>query len=383
MSKIYAADALIEEAQRATGLDRFDSDSFREGLDVFLGDVNKQELPESGHARMHGSLVKILSDRLETTAYLDTRPELLDQPVERPLFVFGIPRTGTTLLSNLLAADPNRRSALSWEIDNPVPPPTADALYTDPRAIAALEREKQMLAAMPEMGKYYRSSAIYPNECIFFMEHDFKALSLESRGKMPTYREWLFSTDMSSAYSYHRKFLQVHQADAPGIWNLKMPSHILYLDALLAEYPDARLVWAHRDPLTALGSFCSILTLGAQGFTGEADYNYIGQNCLNQELLHIERGMQALDRYGEDRFAHVHYAELTRDPLGTIRSLYAALGDDFTPEAETAMQAWLDDNPQGKFGKHEYKLAAYNLDADAVKPRFEPYISRFNVEAEG
>ena len=93
-----------------------------------------------------------------------------------------------------------------------------------------LEREKQMLAAMPEMGKYYRGSAVYPNECIFIMEHDFKALSLASRAKLPNYRDWLFATDMTSAYEYHKRFLQLHQADAPGIWNLKMPSHILYLD---------------------------------------------------------------------------------------------------------------------------------------------------------
>lgn len=383
MAEPLVADALIAQAQAATGLDDFGGDSFREGLTVLLADANRQEYSDTGYARMKGSLVKILSDRLKVTDYAKQRPAVTKAPVERPVFVFGIPRTGTTLLSNLLACDPARRSALAWEIDDPVPPPTADTLKTDPRAVAALAREKAMLEAMPEIGKYYRSSAIYPNECIFFMEHDFKALSLESRGKMPGYREWLFSTDMSPAYAYHRKFLQVHQADAPGIWNLKMPSHILYLDALLAEYPDARLVWAHRDPLTALGSFCSILTLGAQSFTGTADKQYIGQNCLNQELLHIERGMNALDKYGANRFAHVHYAEMTRDPIGTIRSLYAALGDDFTPEAEAAMRQWLADNPQGKFGKHEYKLTAYDLDAEALKPRFQDYITRFDVEVEG
>ena len=383
MAEKFASDALIEEARRATGLERFDSDSFREGLDVYLADVNRNDLLESGEARMRGSLVKILSDRLKVTAALDARPEVLDQPIERPVFVLGIPRTGTTFLSNLLAADPHRRSALSWEIEEPVPPPTTATLYDDPRALAMLEREKQMLIAMPDMGKYYRGSAVYPNECIFIMEHDFKALSLESRAKLPGYRDWLFATDMTSAYEYHKRFLQLHQADAPGIWNLKMPSHILYIDYLLKVYPDARLVWAHRDPLTALGSFCSILTLGPRAYTGEADMAYIGQNCLYQERLHIERGFEALDRYGEDRFTHVHYADLTRDPIGTIRTLYAALGDDLAPEAEASMRRWIEDNPQGKFGKHEYKLAAYGLDAEALKPTFQPYIDRFGVEVEG
>ena len=110
---------------------------------------------------------------------------------------------------------------------------------------------------------------------------------------------------------------------------------------------------------------------------------YIGQNCLYQEQLHIDRGFEALAKYGEDRFTHVHYADVTRDPIAAVRSLYEALGDELTPDAEAAMLKWLADNPQGKFGKHEYKLAAYGLDAEELKPQFQRYIDRFGVEVEG
>jgi len=378
----YSADALIEEAMTQTGLDRFDSDSFREGLDVLLGDVNRQEMTETGHARMHRSLVQILSNRPKTTDYLDRRPELLDRTIERPVFVFGIPRTGTTLLNNLLASDPARRSPLTWEIDDPVPPATSATLKTDPRAIARLEQERAMLAANPEMGKYYRGSAIYPNECIFFMEHDFKALSLESRGKLPNYRDWLFSTDMRSAYRYHKRFLQLLQADAPGVWNLKMPSHCLWIDTILETYPDARLVWTHRDPFTAMGSFCSIISLGNRSFTGTADPHYVGENCTWQAKQHIDRLMAARERHG-DRIIDVHYADLTRDPLPIMRTLYKALGDEFTPEAEEGMTAWLAENPQNKFGKHEYKLAQYGLSVESLQPVFERYLSAYDVAREG
>ncbi len=383
MGPAIVEDALVDEAVKATGLSDFGGESFREGLGILLGDANRQALSESGQARMQGSIVKALSDRLRVTDYLSKRPELLARPVERPVFVFGIPRTGTTLLSNLLACDPARRSPLTWEIETPVPPATTTTLKSDRRAIAKLAQEKAILEARPEMAKYYRNSATYPNECIFFMEHDFKALSLESRGKMPTYRDWLFSTDMTSAYDYHKRFLQLLQADAPGIWNLKMPSHILYLDALLKVYPDARLVWTHRDPLTCMGSFCSIISLGHMGFTGAADKEYIGQNCLYQAELHANRGMAARDRLGEDRMVDVHYADMTRDPIGTMRRLYAGLGDDFTPEAEAAMRTWLADNPQGKFGKHEYKLAEYGLSVAEVAEKFEPYLTRYDIEKEG
>lgn len=383
MAQPFIADQLIEEAMRATGLDRFDSESFREGLDVYLSDVNRADYSDAGRARMKANLIELLANRLKTTDYLANRPEVLERPVERPVFVFGIPRTGTTLLSNLLECDPARRSPLTWEIDDPVPPATSATLKTDPRAIARLEQEKAMLAARPEMGKYYRNSAIYPNECIFFMAHDFKALALESRGRLPNYRDWLFSTDMTSAYQYHKRFLQLLQADAPGVWNLKMPSHALWIDTILQVYPDARLVWTHRDPFTATGSFCSIISLAHMGFTGRVDTEWLGENCVWQAKQHVDRIMEARDRLGEDRIIDVHYADLVNDPLATVRSLYKALGDEFTPEAEAAMQAWLDDNPQDKFGKHEYKLDRFGLSVEALKPIFEPYLARYDVAREG
>src|SRR5262249_32462683 len=155
------------------------------------------------------------STRLKTTAYLAERPDLLKRPIERPLFVFGVPRTGTTLLSNLLATDPARRSPLTWEIDDPIPPPKANALKTDPRALGRLEMEKHMPPAYPEMGKYSRNAAIYPNECMFFIKQDFKALFWEGRGKLKNYRDWLFNqAALPSTYKYHRRFLQLLQADA-------------------------------------------------------------------------------------------------------------------------------------------------------------------------
>lgn len=383
MSEPLVVDALIEQAHKNTGLDRFDSQSYREGLDILVADLNATGLSEGGQERIAATIVDLLSARLKTTDYLGKRPELLDRPVERPVFVFGIPRTGTTLLSNLLACDPARRSPLTWEIDDPVPPATTATLKTDPRAIAKLEQEKAMLAARPEMGKYYRNSAVYPNECIFFMAHDFKALALESRGKLPNYRDWLFSTDMTSAYDYHKRFLQLLQADAPGTWNLKMPSHSLWLDTIKAVYPDARLVWTHRDPLTAMGSFCSIISLAHMGFMGRVDKEWLAENCSYQAKLHAERIMDFRDRHGEDSMVDVHYSELLSDPIGSMRRLYADLGDDFTPEAEAAMQTWLDENPQGKFGKHEYKLDQYGLSVEQLKAGFERYLSRYDVAREG
>lgn len=384
MPQKLIAEELIEAARTATGLQRFDSESFREGLDILLADASNVDYPEMGIQRFRASVIGALSNRLKTNAYLEQRPELLKRPIERPVFVFGIPRTGTTLLSNLLAADPGRRSPLTWEIDDPVPPPTKDALYTDPRALARLEMERKMLAARPDAGKYYRSSAIYPNECMFFINADFKALMWEGRGKLPNYRDWLFNTaDLTSTYQYHKRFLQLLQAEAPGVWNLKQPSHALWLETLLKTYPDARLVWTHRDPLTATGSFCSLMKMASSAFGLTPDLDYIAKNYSWQAVEHANRIMDSRARLGRDRIIDVHYADLMRDPVGSMRMLYRALNDDFTAEAEQGMRAWLADNPQDKFGKHEYKLAQFGLTPEQVRGMFERYLSEYDVEREG
>jgi Sulfotransferase family len=384
MGPKLVADELIEAARKATGLERFDSESYREGLDVLLADANKVDYPEVGVQRFRGAVIGALSTRLKTTDYLDKHPELLKRPIERPVFVFGIPRTGTTLLNNLLAADPARRSPLSWEIEDPVPPPTTATLYNDPRALARLEMERQMLAARPDIGKYYRFSAIYPNECMFFISHDFKALMWEGRGKLPNYRDWLFQTaDLTSTYLYHKRFLQLLQENAPGVWNLKQPSHALWLETLLKIYPDARLVWTHRDPLTATGSFCSLMKMGNSAFGVQPDLEWLGTNYPWQAVQHANRIMDTRAKLGHERIIDVHYGELMRDPIPTMRKLYKSLGDEFTPEAEQGMRTWLADNPQDKFGKHEYKLAQFGLTPDKVRSMFERYLSAYDVEREG
>jgi hypothetical protein len=383
MKHQLAAESLIEAARNATGLRHFDSESFREGLDVLLADTAKVDYSEGGFEQLRGAIIGALSTRLKSTAYLGQRPELLERPIERPVFVFGIPRTGTTLLSNLLAADSARRSPLSWEIEDPVPPPTKETLYTDPRALARLEAERKMLAAQPGIGKYYRFSAIYPNECMFFISHDFKALIWEGRGRLPNYRDWLFQTDTTSTYQYHKRFLQLLQADAPGTWNLKMPSHALWIPTLLKVYPDARLIWTHRDPLTATGSFCSLMRMGNQAFGATPDIEWLAQNYPWQAVQHANRIMDAREKLGHDRIIDVHYADMIRDPIPTMRKLYKSLGDELTPDAESRMRAWLAENPREKFGRHEYKLAEFGLTAEKVHGMFERYLSEYEVEREG
>jgi hypothetical protein len=188
---------------------------------------------------------------------------------------------------------------------------------------------------------------------------------------------------MTSAYEYHKRYLQILQSKAPGIWNLKMPSHALWLEILFKLYPDARVVWTHRDPFTALGSLCSLVGNVHRRYLGWVDHQWLGETSPHYVAEHGERIMNFRDEYGEDRIYDLHYADLIRDPINTMRRLYEWAGDPFTSEVEIGMSGWMAENPQGKFGKHEYRLAEYGLSEEAVKPLFARYLSRYDIEREG
>lgn len=377
------AQELIDEARRHTCLEDFGGEGFREGLGILIADIaSDAQRSAQCLADNRASIQKALCDRLLVIDAWKQDEAIGSAPVERPVFVLGMPRTGTTMLSNLLAVDPDRRPLLAWELEHPVPPPTAQGLYSDPRALDMLDAARRRLAANPASGRFFRGSPVYPHEDVYVHGHDFKTLMWEAHGTLRDYRDWLFQTDLTSAYEYQKKFLQLHQSLAPGIWSLKMPSHALFIPTLLKVFPDARLIWTHRDPYAATGSYCSLARLSHRRFTGRVDMAWIAENQPWQAAQHLNRAMDARDQLGEQRLIDVHYAQMLRDPLATMRKLYRALGDDFTPQAEHRMRAWLAENPPDKFGKHEYGLEEFGLSKAKLAPLFERYLARYDIEPE-
>ena len=162
-----------------------------------------------------------------------------------------------------------------------------------------------------------------------------------------------------------------------------MPSHALHIRWLLEAYPDARMVWTHRDPITATGSLCSLITNTHCRVMDEPDRAWVAKNYPPQLAEHARRVMARRGEIGHDRIYDLHYAEMMRDPVGAMRKLYAWLGDSFTPEVERGMDAWLTANPQGKWGKHAYKLDEWNLSEETLRPVFADYLAAYDVEREG
>ena len=351
-------------------------------MEVLARSINDcDRINPAGRGRLEGLIVDHLVRRLMIDRYLAANPDALAAEVARPVFVMGMPRTGTTAVINLLACDPARRTVLRWTLEEPVPPPAADRLYTDPRCLAALDRQERALAEGLAGTNIRFEWADSPAECVHVMNHDFKAMQWEASAPMPAYTEFIYSCDMTSAYTLHRRYLQVLQHRAPGPWALKGPSHALWLPTLLSIYPDARLVWTHRDPCTAVASLCSLMANAHRRNCDEADIGYLSRNVPVGLIEHVRRPMAMLDEIG-DRIHHIQFSSLVGGEIETMRRLYAWLGDELTPAVEARMRGWLKQGRQARLGPHRYTLEDFGLQRSAVESLFSDYANRFDIPAE-
>jgi hypothetical protein len=377
---------LVTRACERAGLDDFGEDTWRDGLRLLVDTCESAPgVNPGGRDFVYGQFVDALWNRLRVIDYVKRHPEVSHERIERPLVVLGLPRTGTSLASYLLDQDPLRRSLLTWEAEDSVPPSTPDTLRTDPRCL----KKKAELDVLAEGLKAANIPMVHwdeadgPTECLFVQNQDFKAYLWEAFMPSAAYAEWLLHTDMSSAYAYERMVLQVLQSRAPGTWSLKMPSHAVHIETLLATFPDARIVWAYRDPFKSTASFLRLNYLSRAVLGADIDIDVIVPNVLGQLKEHIARPLATRRRIGDDRFFDLHYAELMRDPIAVMRSLYRWAGDELTDSTERAMRDWLDSHPQDRFGVAPYSLEGSGVTRSDLEPVFAEYLSVFDIELEG
>ncbi len=373
-------DTMLAAAREQTGLSDFGDPSFRAGLDVLVNAWNNEaKLTESGMARIEASTMATLAQRLQVEDYLKANPTLLDAPIEQPLFVFGLPRTGTTLAINLFAADPKARVYMRWEAFNQVPPAAPGALRSDPRCVAEQAKLDMSKQYVPQIAAMHWEDADSSTECQFAMSPSFCAQVYDSQYYVPSYTDWFLNADYLPAFRYHKRLMQLLQGNNPGRWTFKNPWHPLFLGALTSVYPDARLVMTHRDPGDVLGSACSLIHAVRQMYSDQVDPLECGKVLMRTFDAMIARVAAFEAKHGADAIHHIDYKALTGDPLGSVRQAYAHFGEPLTPEAEAAMQATLDANPQGKHGKHEYRLEDYGLSRGQVHEHFADYIERYGI----
>jgi hypothetical protein len=377
-----SADRLVDGALEATGLDDFGAGPWRDGLEVFCDSLNREaNLNDIGVAVHEGSIGHLLAERLRIVDWHRRHPEIAAQEIRRPAIVVGLPRTGTTALAPLLAADRDSRSLRTWEASAPTPPPETATEENDPRIAATQAGVDMSHQLMPDLPRLYYATATSPTETLDLTGMSFRAFQSGGQAHVPTYEDWLVQCDMTGAYAFERGVHQLLQWRCPPLrWTWKNPSDIFFLHEVRTAFPDAVFIWTHRDPYAALSSVCSLIAVVRSFCTDHVDPSSFGPRQIELWADGIERGLAARSELGDDAFADVWMDDLVRDPIATMGQLYDRLGWPFTASAQTAMRAWLADNPRHGRGGHDPAPADFGLDAGAVRERFASYRRRFGRE---
>ena len=374
------AGVLLEEAARKVGLDDFGGGEFREGLEVLLKSLREEaRLNARGVFLMRRTVLRLLSNRLLTEQAFAEAPEMGETPVAQPLFVLGFPRTGTTLLHNLLACDPQARWLRLWEGLYPAPPPRS--LKEDSRIADVEEWALGFAKVAPRLVTAHKLEPRGPEECLWLIEHTFTDLIFELRARVPAYSEWLAKHEGDGwVYQYFNRQLRMLGTHCRGRhWVLKAPRHLAGLAGLLEVFPEARVVQTHRDPAEVLPSLCSLCEILQSAATDQVDKQEVGKNW-RRRLANILKQARAV-RKGtrEGQFLDVRYADLVRDPVGTVRDIYEFHGYEYSSEMEAGMRRWLAENRQHKHGTHKYSLEEYGLEAAAVRREFSEYCGEYGL----
>jgi len=371
---------LLGNTEAATGLSDWGGLEFIEGLTVVRGSVVKEsQTGKAGLEAFDDMATSILVKRLKVIDDRTRHPEISREEIRSPLIVVGLPRTGTTILHALLAQASNARSPLDWEIDEPSPPPRQASYNSDPR----IARRKAVVDVIgPAMRTYHIMDAQLPDECDVLLQYAFQTFRLNANFYTPRYMEWLLQTDTSPGYDFHRQMLQHLGAFTDDKqWVLKSPTHIFWLDRLLATYPDARIVFTHRDPADVVPSTASFYCFVRRNAGSVAEPRRVGREQLDLWSAGIRRAMQyrSENPHREKQFFDVHYREMNSDPVAVVREIYRHFGMPFYDVTEQAMQRFMAENQQGKHGTHKYSLEQFGLDKASLDEEFGEYLQAYNI----
>jgi hypothetical protein len=387
LSRPMAAQGLMRRAQRHTGLNDFGEDDLLEPLQLFLDScVADASLSLVGRLATQWDVQRFLVNLLRLRAMETACPAILEERIERPIFIAGLPRSGTTFLHRMMLADAANRGPLVYETIYPYP---ESARGGDRRAARVARQLAAFERLAPEFRPLHPLDADSPQECSEITAHVFRSLRFESNYHVPTYRAWLDAHPRAhlTAYRFHKRFLQHLQyqsrAARPARWVLKCPEHLFALPAIRAVYPDARLVFAHRDPVKVLLSVAQLTEVLRRPFTRTVDKVEIGRNESARWFEGTRRMVETGDDAGlAEPVCHVHHLDLVSDPLSTVESVYRHFGLALGPAAEAAMTRHLAAHPNGGYGRHEYRFEDHGLDAVAERAKFRPYMLRFGITPE-
>ena len=374
-TNVGTVEDLHASAVKACGLEDFggDDDNYLEALGVLLDSYQREaDLTELGSKMQRFFTRNALVARLVSNAAFKQYPQHADVPIERPIFVTGLPRTGTTVIHRLLTADPRHQGLEMWLAEFPQPRPPRETWPDNPVFSALDARFKQAHEENPDYTGLHFMTADEVEECWQLLRQSLHSVSYETLAHVPSYAKWLAQQDWTKSYQRHRKNLQLIGLNEPEKrWVLKNPSHLFALDAVFKTYPDALVVQCHRPAETILASMCSLSQHTTEGWSNTFTGKVIGDDALETwsrglELFNAERA-----RHDPAQFCDVDYFEFIKDPVGTVEGIYRTFGMDFTVAARQAMINSHAESQRGpRAPKHTYSLSDYGLTEEQVKERF-------------
>jgi hypothetical protein len=381
---------LAEAARRTGGLDDLGDGPFVEPMARFLDSLEREaRLNEMGRLIAQERVLLHTVNRLGYVNDRKQHPTIADERIVKPVFIIGFPRTGTTILHDILAQDPDSRAPLTWETMFPSPPPEADTFETDPRIAQAAallptpdtetERDRKFKAMHP-MG------AQLSQECVVMMGEAMCTPLFHNQFRVPSYEDWVDTeADWSHVYTFHERQLQHLQwHNHRDRWVLKTGAHMWGLEHLLRTYPDARIVFTHRDPVKSVTSYASLTTLVRTAGSDEVDQLEIAQDWIARLKRVIDHALavRAADPYPDAIFYDMQFSDFVADQFAVISDIYDAFGLPMSDDGAARMQAFIAENPKGKHGLHLYTPEEYGIDPDAVRREFRLYIEQFDLAPE-
>lgn len=378
---------LMRQARKQSNLQDY-------GPDYFLGPLRRlcESLEQDAHLTGMGRIIarqdilRLLTNRLQFIDIFKRHREIADQTITAPLFILGMPRTGTTSLHELMALDPQFRVPLSWEVAQPFPPPETATYRSDPRIAACNKQLDQVDQLLPGFKNMHPMGAELPQECVALFSHDFASMIFDVQFRLTRYQQWLIQEDMTEVFHNHRRWLQLLQWKCPGqTWVLKSPQYLWNIENMLGEYPDARIVQTHRDPIKVALSIGSLTTTLRSLGSNQLDLKEATREYA--DLLHYgtqttmaarEKGLISTERSFDLQFAHFR-----KDPVAAVGEIYRQFNLVLDDEVALRMNQFLNSGQESeRHGKHSYSLQDSGLDLQQERERFAPYQQAYNIPSE-
>jgi len=372
---------IIADARAETGLDDFGDNSFMEGLIVYLDSLEKDaQLSPIGRAGKRLRLVEILCNRLRARKMFQEHPEILEQEIKDPVFIIGLPRTGTTKLQRMIAADPNVAFLRYYQSFNPVPWEGTKVQNPDPRQLKSDEENAGLKADHPDMFAGHPFISHEAEEETWLLEYSFLSFTQHQHTYVPSYMEWFLKQDLTRSFEEARDLLKLVQWQNDEVgkpWILKSVMYNGDIDTVLKVFPNARFVCAHRPVESQMASWVSMMILVRQMLAPDMDESLISHDILESYAEAMDRHLLLRKNLPEDKIMDVSYRDICDKPIDVIRSIYDFAGWSWTESGEQAMAGWEADNVQHKYGKRGYSLEECGLTEEEIRNRLAAYSKYF------